>query len=257
MLEQGNWVDVQPAILQANNMCGGCWLGDPDCGDAKKPYALSPFNGQATGRYDDEGPRISKDKARISVAWCLEQMKDYSECSKRFGIVDENNGRCWCVKAGGECNADKSDSIFAKSIHLFELSNEDPECTAGSFVNITALEDPYKTVTFSKGNKYGSEATFGCNDGFVLDGPPSITCEAARLNDIWPTAASCIGLLLIWPQNQPFAYSFITLQYFSCNGCKPLLLAHAPTSLTCRAYAGTISLLRRCFVWGEFNALCQ
>lgn len=68
-------------------------------------------------------------------------------------------------------------------------------------INPNALE-PYRAVIFSNGNKYGSEATFACNDGFKIDGPSSITCDAVSLNDSWPTAPACNGVSLRW-RNRP------------------------------------------------------
>ena len=99
-------------------MCNGCWFGEPiknggveKCGgSATKAYARAPSSsGEPQG--DTKAPTgtaeeksISKTHARVSVAYCAEQMKDATECSKEYIGVAGSNGHCWCVKAGeGEC----------------------------------------------------------------------------------------------------------------------------------------------------------
>ena len=65
-------------------MCDGCWLGSTDCVGAEKAYALAPVDGQANGVLIMPGVAISKEDARISVAYCAEQMKNEPDCSKKF-----------------------------------------------------------------------------------------------------------------------------------------------------------------------------
>ena len=88
-------------------MCDGCWFGQDGCGGSNtKAYALPPANGLPNGQLTN-GPSspTSKADARISVAWCAEQMKGASECSKEYIGVSKDNGHCFCAKAGGDCDS--------------------------------------------------------------------------------------------------------------------------------------------------------
>ena len=91
-------------------MCDGCWVGQDGCGGNTKAYARAPANGVPHGQGSEptgtaEEKAISKADARISVAWCAEQMKGASECSKEYIGVSKDNGHCWCAKAGGDCDS--------------------------------------------------------------------------------------------------------------------------------------------------------
>ena len=94
-------MDADPA---ANQMCDGCWLGSTDCVGAEKAYALAPVDGQANGMLIMPGVAISKEDARISVAYCAEQMKTEPDCSKRFVGVSMKDGQCWCAKKNDNCD---------------------------------------------------------------------------------------------------------------------------------------------------------
>ena len=80
--------------------------------------------------------------------------------------------------------------------------DKDPEtrtCNVEPIFDNSNAAGPFKAVTFSKGDKYGSDATFTCTDGFILSGSSTITCGATQMNDTWPTPPHCIGSLLMWP----------------------------------------------------------
>ena len=94
-------MDADPA---ANQMCDGCWLGSTDCVGAEKAYALAPVDGQANGMLIMPGVAISKEDARISVAYCAEQMKNEPDCSKKFIGVSMKDGQCWCAKENDNCD---------------------------------------------------------------------------------------------------------------------------------------------------------
>ena len=112
------WINVDPA---AHNMCDGCYFGTDNCYSANpKPYALAPTNGAANGQLDDEAGDISSDDARISVAWCAEQMKNQPECSAQFIGVFPDNGHCWCAKTGGDCSTLSADLNKMKDGHFFQ-----------------------------------------------------------------------------------------------------------------------------------------
>ena len=83
-------------------MCDGCWFGSSACVGAEKAYALAPVNGRANGM-GMSGVAISIEDARVSVAYCADQMKNELNCSKRFIGVSKKNGQCWCAKASDNC----------------------------------------------------------------------------------------------------------------------------------------------------------
>ena len=93
-----DWIDANPT---AHNMCDGCFFGDNGC-VGTKAYALAPVDGIAAGS-STEGASISLEDARISVAYCAEQMKNEPDCSPQFIGVSKSNGHCWCAKTGGNC----------------------------------------------------------------------------------------------------------------------------------------------------------
>ena len=90
-----DWNYVDPSLI---HMCDGFYLGT---------YALAPVNGIPTGS-DSGGPSISKENARISVDYCLQQIRGTysSSCSTTLYIgVNKGNGDCFCAKAGGDCSS--------------------------------------------------------------------------------------------------------------------------------------------------------
>ena len=99
-------------------MCDGCWFGSSACVGAEKAYALAPVNGQSNGM-DMPGVTISKDDARISVAFCAERMKNELNCSKQFIGVSKKDGQCWCAKESDNCD---NFAGFTKYIgHFFQV----------------------------------------------------------------------------------------------------------------------------------------
>ena len=99
-------------------MCDGCWLGSADCAGVKKAYALAPVHGQANGVHVP-GVDISKEDARISVAYCAEQMKKEPDCSKQFIGVSMKDGQCWCAKQNDKC--DNFVGFTSFGAHFFKL----------------------------------------------------------------------------------------------------------------------------------------
>ena len=85
-------------------MCDGCWFGSSGCAGAEKAYALAPVHDQTKGMQHLTGGSISKEDARISVAYCAEQMKTEPDCSKRFVGVSMKDGQCWCAKKNDNCD---------------------------------------------------------------------------------------------------------------------------------------------------------
>ena len=85
-------------------MCDGCWFGDNGCGGDTKAFALPPANGLPQGQQTTPDEAISKADARISVAYCAQQMKDAIECSTEYIGVADDTGHCWCAKEGGNCD---------------------------------------------------------------------------------------------------------------------------------------------------------
>ena len=97
-------------------MCDGCWFGQDGCGGNTKAYARAPADGVPHGQDSEptgtaEEKAISKADARISVAWCAEQMKGASDCSKEYIGVSKDNGHCWCAKAGTSCSGSDIDDV--------------------------------------------------------------------------------------------------------------------------------------------------
>ena len=88
-------------------MCGGCWVGQNSCGARNvNAYAHPPVDGVPHGQMGTEpDSALSKEEARISVAWCAEQMKGASDCSTEYIGVSKGNGHCWCAKAGTSCSS--------------------------------------------------------------------------------------------------------------------------------------------------------
>ena len=101
-------------------MCDGCWFGSSACVGAEEAYALAPVNGQANGM-GMPGVTISKEGARVSVAYCAEKMKNELNCSKQFIGVSKKNGQCWCAKENDNCEKFFG---FASSIVYFFQTKE-------------------------------------------------------------------------------------------------------------------------------------
>ena len=208
-------------------MCGGKQFDLSGQG----AYALAPVNGVANGRLGTPGIDMTREDARISVAYCAEQMKNDPSCSTQFIGVAPNNGTCWCAQSSGDDNSNCA--TLEANYFLFERmlpectvahSNKLPgtacKCLPGFGGNITwnnralapssactqtrctGLNAPNDVIlTKSRSNQHGSVATFTCNDGFKLGGTSSITCAAPSANTSWPTpstAPSCTGVLLRW-----------------------------------------------------------
>ena len=96
-------------------MCNGCWFGQSGCGGSNtKAFTLPPANGLPQGQQTTPDEAISKADARISVAYCAEQMKDATECSTEYIGVADDTGHCWCAKEGGNCdtNANIKDRLL-------------------------------------------------------------------------------------------------------------------------------------------------
>ena len=98
-------------------MCDGCWFGEGGCGGNTKAFTLPPANGLPQGQQTaptGSDTTISKADARISVAYCAEQMKDATECSTEYIGVADDTGHCWCAKEGGNCdtNANIKDRLL-------------------------------------------------------------------------------------------------------------------------------------------------
>ena len=87
-------------------MCGGCLFGQAGCGGSNtKAYALPPANGLPNGQLTNApSTPTSKADARISVAYCAEQMEGATECSTEYIGVADDTGHCWCAKEGGNCD---------------------------------------------------------------------------------------------------------------------------------------------------------
>ena len=77
-------------------MCGGKKYLDAA---GEGVYALAPVNGRATGDVGTAGPAITLEEARISVAWCAEQMKSDTTCSTHFIGVVKDDGQCYCAQS--------------------------------------------------------------------------------------------------------------------------------------------------------------
>lgn len=135
-------------------------------------HALAPVYGKPTGSFDP-GPAISKENARISVAWCVEQMKkieNLAECSKQFVGVSGVNGACFCATYGGDCRESNNDikslrdakMFFKLSLPLCNINDEsyipggDCECSFG-----------YKGIMTLQGNTYSGICTAGGFKKFV------------------------------------------------------------------------------------------
>lgn len=150
-------------------MCDGCWFGTKGCVGANEAYALAPFNGQPTGSHSPSYLFTDKEDARISVAWCLEQMKNHDECSKQFIGVANSNGHCWCAKKGGDCYNDQTIGSLTSRGHFFELSL--PSCDIqNSFqeqgTNCTCLPGFKGSITW-----VGDTASGDCSPGELKTRP--------------------------------------------------------------------------------------
>ena len=109
-------------------MCDGCWLASAGCAGAEKAYALAPVHGQANGMHMP-GVAISKEDARVSVAYCAEQMKNEPDCSKQFIGVSMKDGQCWCAKENGNCD---NLLVFTSFVaHFFQLQKGSEEVSEG------------------------------------------------------------------------------------------------------------------------------
>ena len=194
-------------------MCGGNELANA--------FAHAPVNGLPTGG-SSSGGSISLEEARISVAWCAQQMT--ADCSTHFVGITKNTGQCHCAKSS---SADTECASKETANHFFERmlpectvtnSNKLPgtaceclpgfkgsitwsnrvttsTCTPTQCTGLSSFTDG--TVTTSRGDLYGSVATFACNHGFKLQDTPPITCNALNADTTWPTNG-CTGVLLRW-----------------------------------------------------------
>ena len=191
-------------------MCGGKQFDLSGQG----AYALAPVNGVANGRVGTEGASISLEDARISVAYCAEQMKNEPDCSPQFIGVVKNDGRCWCAQSSGTANTDCS--TLETNNHFFERmlpactvahSNMLPgtactclpgfkgditwnnrattsTCTQTQCTGLDALTGVI--VTKSRSDQHGSVATFTCEPGFMLTGAQNVSCSAPNDDSNWP-----------------------------------------------------------------------
>ena len=204
-------------------MCGGKNYSDANSQGA---YALAPVNGQARGSVGTPGSTITLEQARISVAWCAEQMKNDPDCSTHFIDVAEANGQCYCAQSSNtntSCATLETDNfLFERMLpectvaHSNKLPGKACKCLTGFKGTITwrnrvtsstctptectGLDSLTNgTVAKSRGNQHGSVATLTCNDGFRMVGTSSMTCSAPSANTNWPVPAPapiCIGALL-------------------------------------------------------------
>ena len=110
-------------------MCDGCWFGFSGCAGAEKAYALAPVHDQTNDMQHLTGGSISKEDARISVAYCAEQMKTEPDCSKQFIGVSMKDGQCWCAKENDNCDNFVSFTSFAG--HFFKSQEGSEEISEG------------------------------------------------------------------------------------------------------------------------------
>ena len=118
-------------------MCKGCWFGSSACVGAEKAYALAPVHGKANGTRTP-GVAISKEDARISVAYCAEQMKNETDCSKQFIGVSMKDGQCWCAKKNYNCENFVEFTIHHG--HFFKLIEGSEETSEGGGSNEGTIE---------------------------------------------------------------------------------------------------------------------
>ena len=107
--------------------------------------------------------------------------------------------------AAAECNVENSNKqsgTACKCLPGFEgdIIWSGDTTTAGSIctaATCTGLVDQFfnGNVVKSNANFHGSVATFTCNDGFIITGTESITCDAPSTNTSWPAAPICVGVL--------------------------------------------------------------
>ena len=151
-------------------MCDGCWLGSADCAGVKKAYALAPVHGQANGVHLP-GVDISKEDARISVAYCAEQMKKEPDCSKQFIGVSMKDGQCWCAKENGNC---ENLLVFTSFVaHFFQLQEGSEDVSAGE------NEDIFEgALVVSSARRLSTQCMYTCMYEFisVLFRPLVISC---------------------------------------------------------------------------------
>ena len=205
-------------------MCGGKKYLDDSTDEGV--YALAPVNGRATGDVGTAGPALTLEQARISVAWCAEQMKSDTDCSTHFIGVVKADGQCYCAQSS---DVDTACDTLETTTYLFERmlpectvthSNKLPgtacqclpgfkgtitwtnratssTCTLTECTGLDALANG--TVSKSRSNQHGSVATLACDNGFELQGSSSITCSAPSADASWAVpspAPSCTGTLL-------------------------------------------------------------
>ena len=89
---------------------------------------LAPVNGRANGM-TMPGMGISKEDARISVAFCAERMKNERNCSKQLIGVSKKNGQCWCAKANDNC--EKFVEFASHILYFFQMKKASEEILAG------------------------------------------------------------------------------------------------------------------------------
>ena len=115
------WIDATPT---ATNMCDGCFFGSGSGCGSTAAYAYAPVNGAATGGTTTAtSPAITRDQARISVAYCAEQMKDEAACSTEFIGVSKSDGRCYCIKTSSSCT-DAYQNFLTSTGHFFQSKLE-------------------------------------------------------------------------------------------------------------------------------------
>lgn len=205
-------------------MCGGNKYVDD--GSNQGAYALAPVNGKATGRVGTPGPAITLEEARISVAWCAEQMKSDTTCSTHFIGVVKDDGQCYCAQSS---NTDDECETLETNNYLFERML--PECTVAhsnklpgtackclpgfkgaitwsnratsstcTLTECTGLDSLANgLVSKSRSNQHGSVATLACDTGFQLQGSSSVACSAPSADASWAVpspAPRCTGTLL-------------------------------------------------------------
>ena len=117
---------------------------DQDCAGADKTFALKPVNGQANGMHMSGAP-ISREDARISVAYCAEQMKNEPNCSKQYIGVSVRNGQCWCAKKSGNC----SNFIEVTSYlgHFFQWQGENEGMSEGEMKGAIEVGSAWRLIS--------------------------------------------------------------------------------------------------------------
>ena len=129
-----------------------------------------------------------------------------------------------------------------------------PTCEPRNCGEIPAIDNadgvPFQDTTVAQRNKYGSVAKVTCKDGFILNGSPTVTCQASGEWSAIPTctAITCPAYPGLNSSCVDNVLRYETFLYFTCKSNEDVTSTRfGPDSATCRADGSWDDTSMTCF----------